>query len=268
MLEGTGVGDSVATAGVCLTVTRVRPRPVLGRCDARDRAAHDPGRLGRARREPRARADAVSRGSAATSSRGHVDGVGTLSRGDARRQRARRRHRARPTRSGRLCVPQGSIAVDGVSLTLVDVATARLRVSLIPHTAAATTLRGCARRRSQSRGRPDRKVRSRVRLEGPAARGADLGEAGGNGVPMMTSKTSGQTEARRATECRRRGRGRRSRPSTRPSTTCASGRFVIVCDDEDRENEGDLTHGGRSSPPRESDQLHGQARPRSRSAWR
>ncbi len=38
-------------------------------------------------------------------------------------------------------VPQGSIAVDGVSLTIVDLERDGLRVSLIPHTVAATTLR-------------------------------------------------------------------------------------------------------------------------------
>ena len=39
-----------------------------------------------------------------------------------------------------LMVPKGSIAVDGVSLTLVDVAPDRFSVMLIPHTLAATTL--------------------------------------------------------------------------------------------------------------------------------
>ena len=37
-------------------------------------------------------------------------------------------------------VPQGSLAVDGVSLTIVAVAASRVRVSLIPHTATVTTL--------------------------------------------------------------------------------------------------------------------------------
>ena len=37
-------------------------------------------------------------------------------------------------------VPKGSVAVDGVSLTLVDVAAERFSVALIPHTLAATTL--------------------------------------------------------------------------------------------------------------------------------
>ena len=37
-------------------------------------------------------------------------------------------------------VPKGSIAVDGVSLTLVDVAADGFSVMLIPHTLAVTTL--------------------------------------------------------------------------------------------------------------------------------
>src|SRR5438445_8647038 len=37
-------------------------------------------------------------------------------------------------------VPKGSVAVDGVSLTLVDVAADRFSVALIPHTLASTTL--------------------------------------------------------------------------------------------------------------------------------
>jgi riboflavin synthase len=40
----------------------------------------------------------------------------------------------------RLMVPKGSIAVDGVSLTLVDVAHNGFSVMLIPHTLAVTTL--------------------------------------------------------------------------------------------------------------------------------
>lgn len=39
-----------------------------------------------------------------------------------------------------LMVPKGSIAVDGVSLTLVDVGPSSFSIMLIPHTAAVTTL--------------------------------------------------------------------------------------------------------------------------------
>jgi riboflavin synthase len=45
-----------------------------------------------------------------------------------------------PPRLGRYLVGKGSVAVDGVSLTLVDVESERFSVMLIPHTLAATTL--------------------------------------------------------------------------------------------------------------------------------
>lgn len=45
-----------------------------------------------------------------------------------------------PAQLGRYLVPKGSIAVDGVSLTLVDVEPSRFSVALIPHTLAHTTL--------------------------------------------------------------------------------------------------------------------------------
>lgn len=41
----------------------------------------------------------------------------------------------------RYVVPKGSITVDGISLTVVDVASDRFFVSLIPHTAAVTNMR-------------------------------------------------------------------------------------------------------------------------------
>jgi len=70
---------------------------------------------------------------------GHVDGVGQI---------------VERTRSGEWetvwfegpaalvapMVPKGSVAIDGVSLTLVDVTRDRFSVALIPHTLAATTL--------------------------------------------------------------------------------------------------------------------------------
>jgi riboflavin synthase len=45
-----------------------------------------------------------------------------------------------PRELGRYMVPKGSIAVDGVSLTLVEVESERFSVALIPHTLSATTL--------------------------------------------------------------------------------------------------------------------------------
>src|SRR5207248_6108926 len=45
-----------------------------------------------------------------------------------------------PTALAAQMVSKGSVAVDGVSLTLVDVAADRFSVALIPHTLAGTTL--------------------------------------------------------------------------------------------------------------------------------
>lgn len=65
---------------------------------------------------------------------GHVDGVGTLevSPPDLRI--------AAPEGILRYLVPKGSVTVDGVSLTVVDVDDAGFTVAVIPHTAAVTTL--------------------------------------------------------------------------------------------------------------------------------
>jgi riboflavin synthase len=70
---------------------------------------------------------------------GHIDGLGTLdSRSDAG-DWSTFWFRA-PRELMRQMASKGSIAVDGVSLTLVDVTADRFSVALIPHTLAMTTL--------------------------------------------------------------------------------------------------------------------------------
>jgi riboflavin synthase len=70
---------------------------------------------------------------------GHVDGVGTVVR------RSPSEHWdvvevSLPAELARYVVPKGSICVDGVSLTVVDVGADSFTVSLIPETLARTTL--------------------------------------------------------------------------------------------------------------------------------
>ena len=72
---------------------------------------------------------------------GHVDDTATLAHRHPERDWEFLAFRVDP-RWTVLMVPKGSIAVDGVSLTLVDVADDGFRVMLIPHTLAATTLGG------------------------------------------------------------------------------------------------------------------------------
>jgi riboflavin synthase len=70
---------------------------------------------------------------------GHIDGLGELSARQDDKDWSFFRFRA----SGRLMrqmASKGSITVDGVSLTLVEVDEERFSVALIPHTLAVTTL--------------------------------------------------------------------------------------------------------------------------------
>lgn len=70
---------------------------------------------------------------------GHVDGVGHVvsitPEGDSRRFVFEA-----PPALGRFIAPKGSIAVDGISLTVNEVDGARFGVNIIPHTLVATTL--------------------------------------------------------------------------------------------------------------------------------
>ncbi len=70
---------------------------------------------------------------------GHVDGVGRV-RSVEPEGEGRRVWLDAPPEVLRYCVEKGSIAVDGVSLTIADLDDAGFAVALIPHTLAATTL--------------------------------------------------------------------------------------------------------------------------------
>jgi riboflavin synthase len=80
---------------------------------------------------------------------GHVDGVGTVVRfapvaADSLEAGSFRLEVDAPPNLARYIAAKGSIAVDGVSLTVNEVDGARFAVNLIPHTLAVTTLGGLA----------------------------------------------------------------------------------------------------------------------------
>jgi riboflavin synthase len=70
---------------------------------------------------------------------GHVDGLGRVSERLVEGEWVTVWFRCPPELAAQM-VSKGSVAVDGVSLTLVDVAADRFSVALIPHTLAHTTL--------------------------------------------------------------------------------------------------------------------------------
>lgn len=139
VLDGTRIGDSIATNGVCLTVTEISGRRFradvmpesLRRTGLGDLQPGDPVNLERA-----LPADGRLGGHLVS---GHIDGTGrivSLRRDD---NAVRITVSAAPSLL-RYIVPKGSVAVDGISLTVVSVGEDRFDVSVIPHTWERTVL--------------------------------------------------------------------------------------------------------------------------------
>jgi riboflavin synthase len=137
--DGTGVGDSIAVNGVCLTATSVD-----GDCFTTDVMAETLRRSTLGALTP---GDAVNLERAATATtrlgghlvQGHVDGVGQLTA----RQPAGAFDEitlALPDEVLRYVVEKGSIAIDGISLTVMAVDGSEIRIGLIPETLQRTTL--------------------------------------------------------------------------------------------------------------------------------
>ena len=132
-------GDSVAVNGVCLTAVSAGRRrfsaQVVGETLARTT-------LGKLERRDRVNLELAARPTDRLGGhfvQGHVDGVATLMAieedGTARRLTWRV-----PDDVLRYVVGKGSVAVDGVSLTVTSVGNKSFEVAVIPHTLAVTTL--------------------------------------------------------------------------------------------------------------------------------
>ena len=136
---GIRVGDSICVQGVCLTVTELLgrafaadvSRETLSLTTLGDLAVGSPLNL-----ETSLRAGDPLGGHLVS---GHVDGVAQVVAvsGDARSLRLKI---AVPSELARYIARKGSIAVDGVSLTINEVEDAVFGVNIIPHTQAVTTL--------------------------------------------------------------------------------------------------------------------------------
>jgi len=135
----TAVGDSVSVNGVCLTATGAVDGTLAFDAvpETLDRSALARLAPGAAvNLEPALRAGEPLGGHVV---QGHVDGVATVV-GLAPEGDGARLTLDLPRGLERLCVEKGSIAVDGVSLTVASVEGARIAIALVPHTLAATTL--------------------------------------------------------------------------------------------------------------------------------
>ena len=141
VLTGTKVGDSISTNGVCLTVIRVAPKSFTADVMAETMRMSNLENLSSGDRVNLERALCLSERVGGHMVSGHIDGLGIITKignednaiwitietsGDLLRY----------------IVKKGSIAIDGVSLTVAYVDAAIFKVAIIPHTKSATTLEG------------------------------------------------------------------------------------------------------------------------------
>jgi riboflavin synthase len=150
-VRGLKIGDSLAVNGCCLTVVRIGAAKRQSSSRAATRTIHfdllretwqrtnlqflQPGAVVNLERP--LRSDGRLDGHFVT---GHIDGIGRI----ARWERAGQDHVLEitaPAEVMRYMVPKGSIALDGISLTVAEAREKEFRVWIIPHTYEVTNLR-------------------------------------------------------------------------------------------------------------------------------
>lgn len=139
VLEGTQIGDSIAVNGICLTVVSLQPDGFTADVMAETfrRSSLGQGRPGDLVNLERAMSAMGRFGGHLVS--GHIDGTGVI-------RSCRREGNAvwvtveAKEEVLRLVVEKGSIAIDGISLTVAAVGEGWFQVSVIPHTGEETAL--------------------------------------------------------------------------------------------------------------------------------
>jgi len=135
----TALGDSVSIDGVCLTATAVVDGRIAFDAVAETLSRSTLGELGAGAEvnlEPALRAGEPLGGHYV---QGHVDGVGNVGSVEREGDGLRVWIEVAPDLL-RYCVEKGSIAVQGVSLTIAELKDDAFAVALVPHTLAETTL--------------------------------------------------------------------------------------------------------------------------------
>lgn len=142
ILQDLALGDSVAVDGVCLTVTQILPQGFI--------AAVSPETLRRTTLEKQLEAGYVNlEASLRVGSKlgghfvtGHVDGMGRLQAAEETGNSWEMSFTVTDPAIARYIVPKGSIAINGISLTVAECNTTGtwFKVAVIPHTYAETNL--------------------------------------------------------------------------------------------------------------------------------
>lgn len=141
-LDATRLGSSLAVNGVCLTAVELGADSVgfdvgpetFARSALGDLSPGDEVNL-----ERPMRLDGFVGGHLVL---GHVDGVGVVEAVEREAETARLRIEWQDEGLGPLLIPKGSVAVDGVSLTVAVLGATAFEIMVIPHTLERTTLGG------------------------------------------------------------------------------------------------------------------------------
>lgn len=139
VLDGTKVGDSIAVNGVCLTVTSLGSSSFTADVMAETLRRSSLGSLSLGNGVNLERAMAADGRFGGHLVSGHIDGTGTISKMQ-KEENAVWVHIQANSEILNLIVEKGSIAIDGISLTVAGVSDSEFSVSVIPHTAKETTL--------------------------------------------------------------------------------------------------------------------------------
>ncbi|MCC6507477.1 MAG: riboflavin synthase [Pirellulaceae bacterium] len=133
------LGDSISVSGCCLTIVDLDDQRLVFQAGEETLSRTTLGRLTQGSRLNLERAMRLGDRIGGHLVSGHIDGVGTVTSRADDDEWSKIFFSASPALM-RQMVTKGSICVDGVSLTLVDVNHSEFSVALIPHTLEVTTL--------------------------------------------------------------------------------------------------------------------------------
>ena len=139
VLKGTKIGDSIAVNGVCLTVTSISGNKFTADVMAETIRRSSLGTLKHGSKVNLERAMAADGRFGGHIVSGHIDGTGVI-RSLEREDNAVWVEIETPDKLLKYIVEKGSIAIDGISLTVEKLTDDSFSVSVIPHTGEETTL--------------------------------------------------------------------------------------------------------------------------------
>ena len=137
--EDVSIGDSIAINGCCLTVVSINGKLLTFQAGSETLGRTNLGQLQPESAVNLERSLQVGQRMGGHYVSGHVDALGTVDERNDDGEWAEFWFRV-PAALTRQMAPKGSVTVDGISLTIVNVESDRFSVALIPHTLDVTTL--------------------------------------------------------------------------------------------------------------------------------